>query len=209
MNEFEINSITEEILGRIKGKSYKENCRIPLADLRYLRLLHIGFDGETHAGDLICSRYIAEDVLAIFEELYRAGYPIEKVRLIDEYDADDERSMADNNSSSFNYRTISFTDIISKHGYGMAVDINTRYNPYVKMVDGNLSIEPANGAPYVDRSKDFPHKIDEQDLAYRLFREHGFAWGGSWEHAKDYQHFEMPDAFIKAYYPEFRMNMDF
>ena len=27
--------------------------------------------------------------------------------------------------------------------------------------------------------------------------EHGFEWGGDWEHAKDYQHFEMPDEWIE------------
>ena len=73
---------------------------------------------------------------------------------------------------------------------GMAVDINTLYNPYVKTVDGEQSIEPANAADYVDRSKDFLHKIDHDDLCYKLFMEHGFEWGGDWKHSKDYQHFE-------------------
>lgn len=63
--------------------------------------------------------------------------------------------MSDNNSSAFNFRFISHTTKISKHGMGMAVDINTLYNPYVKTVDGELSIEPANAADYVDRSRDF------------------------------------------------------
>lgn len=78
------------------------------------------------------NKAIAEDVLAIFRQLYEAEYPIEKVRLVDEYDADDEASMSDNNSSAFNFRFISHTTKISKHGLGMAVDINTLYNPYVK-----------------------------------------------------------------------------
>lgn len=43
---------------------------------------------------------------------------------------------------------------------------------------------------YVDRSKDFLHKIDHDDLCYKLFMEHGFEWGGDWKHSKDYQHFE-------------------
>lgn len=98
--------------------------------------------------------------------------------------------MSDNNSSAFNFRFISHTTKISKHGLGMAVDINTLYNPYVKTVDGNLSVEPANAADYVDRSADFPHKIDHDDLCYQLFTEHGFTWGGDWTHSKDYQHFE-------------------
>ena len=129
-------------------------------------------------------------MLAIFEELYQAEYPIEKVELVDAYNADDEESMSHNNSSAFNFRFISHTTKISKHGLGMAVDINTLYNPYVKTVDGKLSIEPANATAYVDRSKDFPYKIDHDDLCYKLFTKYGFTWGGDWTHSKDYQHFE-------------------
>ncbi|SFN63682.1 D-alanyl-D-alanine carboxypeptidase [Pseudobutyrivibrio sp. UC1225] len=195
--EFDENS---DIFARIKGKSYKDNCTVPLSDLRYLHVKHIGFDGQPHDGEIICNKYIAEDLLEIFEELYNAGYPIEKIRLVDEYNADDESSMADNNSSSFNFRFISYTTKISKHGYGLAMDINTLYNPYVKTVDGQLSIEPANAAAYVDRTQDFPYKIDENDLAYKLFTVHGFEWGGAWKKSKDYQHFEVPDSVVKKLY---------
>lgn len=189
-DDFYISGIPDDIFAKMQGKSYKDNCTVPRDDLRYVHVLHMGFDGEVKAGELVVSRKIADDVLEIFEELYKADYPIEKVRLVDEYDADDEASMSDNNSSAFNFRFISHTTRISKHGLGMAVDINTRYNPYVKTVNGKLSIEPANGADYVDRSKDFPHKIDHDDLCYKLFTEHGFSWGGDWTHSKDYQHFE-------------------
>ena len=189
-DDFYISEIPDDIFAKMQGKSYKEDCTVPREDLRYVHVRHMGFDGEVKDGELVVNKAIADDVLAIFEELYKADYPIEKVRLVDEYDADDEASMSDNNSSAFNFRFISHTTRISKHGLGMAVDINTRYNPYVKTVDGKLSIEPANGADYVDRSKDFPHKIDHEDLCYKLFKEHGFIWGGDWTHSKDYQHFE-------------------
>ncbi len=189
-----------DIFARIKGKSYKDNCTVPVSDLRYLHVLHVGFDGETHEGEIVCNKYIAEDLLEIFEDLYEAKYPIEKIKLVDEYDADDERSMSDNNSSSFNFRFISHTTKISKHGYGLAMDINTLYNPYVKTVNGQLSIEPANAGAYVDRNQDFPYKIDENDLAYKLFIAHGFQWGGSWSSSKDYQHFEVSDAVVKQLY---------
>ena len=135
-------------------------------------------------------------------KLYEAGYQLEKVRLVDEYDADDETSMRDNNSSSFNFRFISHTTKISKHGLGLAVDINTLYNPYTKVVDGKRILEPATAGDYVDRTRDFPHKIDHEDLCFKLFTEHGFEWGGDWTSAKDYQHFEVPDAMVKILYPD-------
>ena len=187
---FDMEEISDETMERIRGKSFKEDCTTPVSDLRHLHLLHMGFDGKPHTGELICNTAIADDLLEIFRDLFDAGYQIEKIRLVDEYDADDETSMADNNTSSFNFRFIKFTTKVSKHGLGMAIDINPLYNPCIKTIDGELSIEPANAGPYVDRSADFPHKIGEGDLCLRLFREHGFTWGGDWIHTKDYQHFE-------------------
>ncbi len=181
----------------MQGKSFKDNCTVPREDLRYLKVLHVGFDRKTHTGELVVNRLIADDVLDIFKQLYEAGYEIEKIRLIDEYNADDEKSMSDNNSSAFNFRYISYSTKLSKHALGLAVDINTLYNPYVKNVNGRRNVEPANAEKYTDRSIEFPHKIDHDDLCYKVFMQHGFEWGGDWEHAKDYQHFEMPDEWIK------------
>ena len=153
--QFYISEIPDDIFEKMQGKSYKVDCTLPRENLRYIHVLHVGFDNQVHEGELVVNKDIADDVLEIFKELYESGYQIEKVRLVDEYDADDEASMSDNNSSAFDFRFISHTTKISKHGMGMAVDINTLYNPYVKTVDGELSIEPANATDYVDRSKDF------------------------------------------------------
>ena len=198
---FYVKKIDDEIFARIKGKSFKDNCTLPREDLRYLHVLHKDLNGKTHEGEIICNVYIAADLLDIFQKLYAANYPIEKIRLVDEYDADDERSMRDNNSSCFNFRFISHTTRVSKHGLGLAVDINTLYNPYTKVVDGKRILEPATAGAYVDRTKIFPYKIDEQDLCYRLFVAHGFEWGGSWNDRKDYQHFEIPTDIVKKLYP--------
>ncbi|WP_242994463.1 M15 family metallopeptidase [Butyrivibrio fibrisolvens] len=192
--DFYISEITDELFDRMKGKSYKDDCNVPREDLRYIHILHKNLEGNTCEGEMVCHKIIAQDLLEIFEELYLNDYPIERMVLIDEYGADDETSMTANNSSCFNYRVISHTTKISKHGLGIAVDINPLYNPYTKIVDGTRIVEPAAGEPYLDREADFPYKIDEDDLCYKLFIEHGFEWGGSWTSAKDYQHFEMPDS---------------
>ena len=193
--------IPDDVWLRMQGKSYKADCTVPREDLRYLHVLHKDLNGQTHIGEMVCNTYIADDVLAIFKELYEADYPIEKIRLVDDYNADDEASMEDNNSSSFNFRFISHTTKVSKHGLGLAVDINTLYNPYTKVVDGKQIIEPVTAAAYLDRDADFPYKIDHQDLCYRLFTAHGFEWGGDWHDRKDYQHFEMPDDVVNRLYP--------
>ena len=200
--DFYILPITDEIFRRIYGSSYKADCTVPREDLRYLHVLHKDIDGAEHEGEMIVNRRIAGDVLDIMRQLYESGYPIEKIRLIDEYGADDEASMEDNNSSSFNFRFISHTATVSKHGLGLAVDINPLYNPYVKTVDGARSVEPANAEAYLDRDAVFPYKIEKDDLCIRLFAEKGFEWGGDWTSVKDYQHFEIPDEVIEEWYPE-------
>ena len=148
------------------------------------------FAGRTCDGELIVNKLIADDVLDIFRQLYEAEYPIEKIALIDEYDGDDELSMSDNNTSAFNFRTIAGTDTVSKHGMGLAVDVNPFYNPQVKETGNGIKVSPEDAISYADRDVDFLYKIDHDDLCYKLFTEHGFEWGGDWETAKDYQHFE-------------------
>ena len=190
MEGFSISEINDEIFSRIAGKSFKVTCTVPLSELRYVKLLHKDLSGKILRGEMICNVRIADDLLDIFQKLFAASYPIEKVHLIDEYDADDELSMRDNNSSCFNFRFVSFTQRISRHGYGLAVDINPLYNPYIKTVDGKKIIAPNNSADFEDRDKNFPYKITADDLCCRLFREKNFLWGGDcWDDEKDYQHF--------------------
>ncbi len=202
-DSFYISEITDELWERIRGISYKDNCVLPLEDLRYLHVLHRDINGSTHEGEMIVNYHIAEDVLEILKKLYEEAYPIERIRLVDEYGADDELSMRANNSSGFNFRFISYTSIVSKHGLGLAVDINPLYNPYTKLVNGRRSVEPATGEPYLDRSAEFDYKIVKGDLCYRLFEEHGFEWGGEWVGKKDYQHFDLPDRKVEEWYPDF------
>lgn len=202
---FSIREISDDLFDRMKaGNTYKEDCIVPREDLRYLLVLHKDKDGNIHQGEMVVHKLIAEDVLEIFEKLYDADYPIERMVLPDNYLADDEIMMRDNNSSSFNFRFISHTNKVSKHGLGMAVDINTLYNPYHKIVtneDGTTEevIEPATGEAYLDRTKDFDYKIEKDDLCYKLFTEKGFEWGGDWTDRKDYQHFELPTDITEKY----------
>ena len=160
-------------------------------DLRYVHVLHYDFEGNPVEGELICNEYIAQDLVEIFYELYYSEYQIERMVLIDEYDGDDTASMEDNNTSCFNYRVVEGSKNLSKHAYGLAIDINPFYNPYVTYEkDGTEKVSPADAVGYADRSVNFPYKIDEEDLCCRLFKEHGFIWGGNWNSVKDYQHFQ-------------------
>ena len=189
---FYASEIPAEVFRRMNGVSYVENDDIALADLRYLRMLYVGFDGEPHVGEMVANVQIADTLLEIFRTLYDNGYQIEKMRLIDDYGGDDDASCLDNNTSCFNYRVVEGSTRLSRHAYGMAIDINPVYNPYVTYENGVEHISPEGSEPYADRSADFPHKIGgEGKLCLELFEEQGFTWGGNWRTLKDYQHFQM------------------
>lgn len=196
---FYYEPLSTRLTNYITGISYPSEAtdsngnpiEITYDDLRYVHILHYNFAGEATEGELICNERIAQDLVEIFYELYTNNYQLEKVLLIDEYNGDDNLSMADNNSSCFNYRVVEGTTNLSMHARGLAVDINPLYNPYITYdKSGNQKVAPENGIEYVDRSAYFPYKIDTNDLAFRLFKEHGFSWGGDWNSVKDYQHFQ-------------------
>lgn len=205
--------LTEAVIARITGISYpvsesaassleqeavnvvsdSETLAVSYDDLRYLNVLYYDFNREVKTGELICNKKIAQDLVEIFYELYVNEYQIQSIRLIDEYGGDDTASMADNNTSCFNYRLVDGTSSLSKHALGCAIDINPFYNPYVvynRNGSGETYISPGGSEVYADRSRNFPYKIDENDLCYQLFKAHGFTWGGNWNSSKDYQHFQ-------------------
>ena len=181
--------IPSNVKTRMTGKSYKKNCTVAWSDLRYLQLLHRNKDGKTQLGEMVCNKAIASKLITIFKALYEKNYRIERMVLIDDYDADDEKSMKANNTSCFNFRQVQGSKKLSKHSQGMAVDVNPLYNPFK---DRKGKISPAGSEKYVNRSLKgtiFP-LIDTSDFCYKLFVQNGARWGGAWKTMKDWQHFE-------------------
>lgn len=202
---FVIREIGEEVFSRIYGNSFPTDGGITTDELRYLRVLHVGYDGQTRIGEMIVSDAAAEDTLAVFRELYDAGYQIRRMVLVDTYyDAEDpefshlERgnqadsvSIKHDNTSAFNFRVASNDfSILSNHARGRAIDLNPFENPYV-YTDGSVD-GPSGCLDYVGRSQASPenHMMTEDDLAVQIFKSHGFSWGGDWVGDKDYQHFD-------------------
>ncbi|MCM1326175.1 MAG: M15 family metallopeptidase [Bacteroidales bacterium] len=175
------------------GQNTDSLPNITYDDLRYVHIWHYDLDGAATEGELICNQAIAGDLTEIFYELYRNEYRIGQVRLIDEFNGDYAASMENNNTFCFYYQTPQENPSLSRHEYGLAVDINPLYNPCITYnANGTEQILPASAESYTDRNRNFPYKIDENDLCYQLFKEHGFIWGGSFNSHKDYQHFQMP-----------------
>ena len=144
---------------------------------------------------MIVNESIQEDVLEIFQALFREEYEIQSMYLIDDYwtgDAEDSdtESVDANNTSAFCYREITGGGNMSNHAYGLAIDLNPQQNPYVSYRTGEPVWWHENANDYIDRDAGLPHMITHEDLAYELFTQHGFEWGGDWDSPKDYQHFE-------------------
>ncbi|MGD2168840.1 MAG: M15 family metallopeptidase [Chlamydiota bacterium] len=181
------NPLPESIVERIKGKSWNSDCPIPLEDLAYVQVSHWNYNNEIVTGELIYHKTLALEIIEIFQELFEAKFPIEKMVLIDDYNANDDLSMEDNNSSAFCSRAVvGYSGVFSKHSYGGTIDINPLINPYIR---GN-TVLPKGSEPYLDRTLDIPGLIKEGDVCYQAFIKRGYTWGGHFISLKDYQHFE-------------------
>ena len=193
---FRSYEISDGLFERIYGddRSYKTYCTVPREDLRYIKVLHYGFDGQIHVGELMVNYLLEEDMTSIFRALFENQYQIEKMYLIDNYSADDDLSCLDNNTSCFNYRLVTGGSTLSNHATGCAIDINPKNNPYVTFDGyGMPYVFDPESEQYVDRSNPDAaamHMITHEDLCYQLFAERGYTWGGDWGNPLDYQHFE-------------------
>lgn len=165
--------------------SWEPGCPVDVGDLRILTMSHWGYDGKIRNGKLVVAAVQVNALTQVFEDLYDARFPIERMELIEEYGGDDNASMAANNTSAFNCRPVTGGSTYSEHSYGHAIDINPRVNPYVK----GSTVLPPDGAQYVDRSKDATGMIHGGDEVVTAFGRIGWVWGGTWTSPKDYQHF--------------------
>ncbi len=179
-----IAPIDEAMRARMSA-SWRPGCPVPLEDLRVLALDHWGYDGVEHRGELVVHADQADAVLSVFASLFDARFPIERVRLVDDYGADDASSTRANNTAGFNCRAVvGNPGAWSEHAFGRAIDVNPLVNPYVR--DPNLA-DPGL-AQYLDRSLEATGMIRPGDVVVSAFAAIGWQWGGVWSSA-DYQHF--------------------
>jgi D-alanyl-D-alanine carboxypeptidase len=179
-----VRRIPPSIRERMIGSSWHRGCPVPIRKLRLVGVSIHRFDGTVSRRRLVIHRRQAHNIVTVMHKLWRADYPIRRMRLIDAYDANDRRSMRADNTSAFNCRYVSGTNRWSMHAYGLAIDINPVENPYVS----GSYVSPAKGATYADR----PYKrgvIHAGDKVVRAFASVGWGWGGYWSGAQDYQHF--------------------
>jgi hypothetical protein len=165
--------------------SWRAGCPVSPAQLRRLRLTYWGFDGRAHLGRLDVHADVAGGVVRVFRRLYAVRFPIRRMRPVEVYGGNDDRSMAADNTSGFNCRFVSGTRRWSMHAYGKAIDVNPVENPYL----GGGRVQPPAGRTYLNRSRVRPGMAVAGGVLVRAFAAAGWFWGGHWSGAKDYQHF--------------------
>ena len=165
--------------------SWRPGCPVHHSLLVAIRFPHWTHDGGRATGVLIVHRDVAGPVSEVVRTMYGTAFPLARARPVDDYGGDDDLSMAADNSSAFNCRTVAGTTTWSQHAYGTAIDLNPVRNPYV---DGS-TVEPPAGSAWLDRSDVRPGMLVEGSPVVGAFDRLGWGWGGRWRSAKDYQHF--------------------
>jgi hypothetical protein len=176
-----ISRVTADDLPR----TYRPGCPVPPSQLRLLRVSHWDFRGRVHVGELVVHAREAQDIVSVFRRLYAARFPIRRLRLVDSYGGDDDRSMAADNTSGFNCRRVEGSTSWSAHAYGLAIDVNPVENPFI--LNGRVS--PPAARRYLNRSRVRPGMAVRGNVLVRAFAAIGWSWGGRWTNPVDYQHF--------------------
>lgn len=150
-----------------------------LASQELVTVRYYSFDGKLHEGQVVLHREVAEDIREIFRDIEKSRFPVAKVIPIVRYNWSDDKSIADNNTSAFNYRTIAGTKKLSDHARGRAIDLNPYLNPWIGK--SGVAKRPYN----TERAG----TIVAGDVVVQAFKKRGWLWGGSWKNSRDYQHF--------------------
>ncbi|SNR56991.1 D-alanyl-D-alanine carboxypeptidase [Haloechinothrix alba] len=179
-----VHRIGPEVRERM-GESWRPGCPMDLDDLRYVRLSFWGFDDRAHVGELIVHHRAAQDITRVFEKLFRAEFPIERMRIVTSPELPAEPTGDGNNTAAFVCRQARQQADWSAHAYGLAVDINPFQNPYHR----DDLVLPERASAYLDRSRERPGMIHPDGVVTRAFAEVDWTWGGSWHEPRDYMHF--------------------
>lgn len=158
-----------------------------LDSLTLLDVTYYSTDDKMHKGQIIVHKSVEEDVKYFFQMAREEKFPIKQVIPIVEYDWSDDKSMAANNSSAFNYRFIAGTERLSNHSFGKAIDINPYFNPVIYKSPTRIS---PKGAKYTPGNKGV---FTKNGRIVKEMKSRGWRWGGDWNSLKDYHHFDKPE----------------
>lgn len=161
--------------------------------IRSLHVPYMDFEGTERTGTIEMHIDLLDDTAAFFECALEMGFPIERLGLAGEpgMDWDDDKLMAANVSSGYNFRYIAGTERISLHA-GRAFDVNPRQNPYIRYTEQGPIVAP-EGARW---DPNVPGTLYAGHPLVRMMESRGWEWGGHWPpHSgrTDFQHFQKPE----------------
>lgn len=165
--------------------SWTSRCPVKLTDLRYVTVTFRGFDGRAHTGELLVNRSAAAGAVKAFEQLFAAGFPIERMVVASKAEVDAPPTGDGNTTGSYACRPVARGTSWSEHAYGRAIDVNPFQNPYLK---GDVVL-PELATAYGDRARVLPGMILPGSTAVKAFAANGFSWGGDYRSLKDWMHF--------------------
>lgn len=179
-----ISPLSEEMRRSMTGKSWKPGCPVSLDDLAAVQVKYFGFDAAAHEGTLVVHKRFSSEAAQIFDELYKAHFPINKVSPWENY-GPDVYAEQDITVGFYCERAQDAPSEWSGHAYGVAIDLNPRENPFLDARQGWWPKTSAKLAPR-DGAKG---KLSPDTEAFRIFARHGWAWGGFYVGEPDLMHF--------------------
>ncbi|MBT8226087.1 MAG: M15 family metallopeptidase [Dactylosporangium sp.] len=177
-----IQTVPASVLAR---STWTSNCPVAQPDLRYLTVGFRGFDGRAHTGELLVHARVADDIVTVFERLFAAGFPIERMRVTSTAELNAPPTGDGNPTGGFACRPVRGQTSWSQHAYGLAVDIDPFQNPYHK---GHVVL-PELATAYLDRAEPRAGMVLPDGPVVRAFAAIGWRWGGNYRSLKDYMHF--------------------
>ncbi|NYG56623.1 M15 family metallopeptidase [Nocardioides perillae] len=184
-----VTRIPDGVWSSMTGVSWRPGCPVGRAGLRLVRVNYWGFDGYRHRGEVVVAAWAAQRTAAAFTAMHRQRLPIRAMYRVDRFGysaklrgGNDYRSMAADNTSGFNCRTVvNNPSARSPHAYGGSVDVNPWENPYLSRTGWTPNAWWARRShPRVAwRSRSHP--------VLRVWLSHGFRWTYG---VGDSQHFD-------------------
>ena len=116
----------------VARSTWQRGCPVGVDDLAWIRLTFWGFDDQRHTGELLANASAADDLVSVFRTLYRDRFPIEQMRISTRADLDAPPTGDGNATEVYSCRPATGGSHFSQHAYGLAIDVNSFQNPYVK-----------------------------------------------------------------------------
>ena len=203
-----ITPLREETIAELRRYNISSSsCQEIEKNLVEIKVKYYSFDGKIKQdGLIIVHKAVAKNVENIFNELLKIKFPLGGVDPFKggvltktltgmEFIPDDDYNYA----GSYSCRNIQTGSTPSIHSFGMAIDLNPLYNPFIQILPKEKTvgkIVPKDGIFHINREIQRNGKKTRDGIITKqiveIFAQNGFnIWGGYWNEPIDYQHFQI------------------